>query len=190
MAIDYEAHRPHPTLYKGVMFRSRLEAKWAALFDLMEWAWQYEPFDLGRWSPDFLIKGRTRDALVEVKPIGAFDEEARNVARRMMRASHGQYHLILCGVMPMVENEILVTLHTHCGRCDHPRGECGWASREIMGLSGAYDLVFGHGPVYSGFISGIDADEEPGGDSFMGREVMDLWAKAGNLTQWRAPRTD
>jgi len=47
-----------PTKYKDIQFRSRLEAKWAAFFDLMNWNWEYEPFDLDGWFPDFLIKGR------------------------------------------------------------------------------------------------------------------------------------
>lgn len=57
-----------PTLYKGIRFRSRLEARWAALFDLAGWRWDYEPFDLAGWIPDFIIHAH-RPILVEVKPI-------------------------------------------------------------------------------------------------------------------------
>jgi hypothetical protein len=42
-----------PTRYGGVQFRSRLEARWAAFFDLAGWRWQYEPIDLAGWIPDF-----------------------------------------------------------------------------------------------------------------------------------------
>ena len=59
-----------PTFYKGIQFRSRLESTWAAFFDLMQWDWRYEPFDLIGWTPDFEIqtsKGNRR-LLVEVKP--------------------------------------------------------------------------------------------------------------------------
>jgi hypothetical protein len=45
-----------PTTYNGVQFRSRLEAKWAAFFDLLGWRWHYEPLDLDGWIPDFLIE--------------------------------------------------------------------------------------------------------------------------------------
>jgi hypothetical protein len=58
-----------PTLYKGIQFRSRLEARWAAFFDRVGFKWQYEPFDLGSWSPDFLIEDGLNGTLVEVKPI-------------------------------------------------------------------------------------------------------------------------
>lgn len=58
-----------PTMYNGVQFRSRLEARWAAFFDLCGWQWEYEPFDLNGWIPDFVLSrhsgGKT---LVEVKP--------------------------------------------------------------------------------------------------------------------------
>lgn len=58
-----------PTTYAGVNFRSRLEARWAAFFDICGWKWDYEPFDLDGWAPDFLIKTRLADVLVEVKPL-------------------------------------------------------------------------------------------------------------------------
>ncbi len=67
-----------PTKYAGVMFRSRLEARWAAFFDLIGWKWEYEPFDLNGWAPDFRITMTTgKSALVEVKPVstGSSEEE-------------------------------------------------------------------------------------------------------------------
>ena len=53
---------------RGVRFRSRLEARWAAFFTLCGWAWQYEP-DLGLdgWIPDFALN-TGGGLLVEVKP--------------------------------------------------------------------------------------------------------------------------
>ncbi len=43
------------TRYNGINFRSRLEAKWAAMFDLLKWGWTYEPTDFNGWIPDFAI---------------------------------------------------------------------------------------------------------------------------------------
>ncbi len=43
----------HPTKYAGVQFRSRLESRWAAFFDLAGICWEYEPVDLDGWTPDF-----------------------------------------------------------------------------------------------------------------------------------------
>ncbi len=54
-------HRAIETRYKGYRFRSRLEARYAVLFDALEVEWEYEPegFDLGnekRYLPDFFIR--------------------------------------------------------------------------------------------------------------------------------------
>jgi len=60
-----------PTIYGGVRMRSRLEARWAAFFDLCGWTWKYEPRTLPGWVPDFELTTPAEDfpVLVEVKPI-------------------------------------------------------------------------------------------------------------------------
>ena len=68
------------TIYNGVRFRSRLEAKWAAFFDLTGWDWHYEPCELNGFTPDFIIKTTSHayDAntiIVEVKPSVLLNEE-------------------------------------------------------------------------------------------------------------------
>ena len=57
-----------PTMYKGVVHRSKLEATWAAFFSRMGWKAKYEFSYLNDWFPDFTIKGRYSDIFVEVKP--------------------------------------------------------------------------------------------------------------------------
>lgn len=57
-----------PTRYAGCQFRSRLEAKWAAFFDLLGWNWEYEPIDLNGYIPDFVL-GFASPMIVEVKPL-------------------------------------------------------------------------------------------------------------------------
>lgn len=61
-----------PTVYRGIQMRSRLEAKWAAYFDLRgDIQWEYEPLDYNGWIPDFTIKMDevSLPALAEVKPV-------------------------------------------------------------------------------------------------------------------------
>jgi hypothetical protein len=55
-----------PAIYDGVLFRSSLEAKWAAFFDLLGIEWEYEPTTIPGWMPDFLVGGWW---LAEVKPV-------------------------------------------------------------------------------------------------------------------------
>ena len=65
-----------PTKYADVLFRSRLEARWAAFFDLQAWKWEYEPVELNGWIPDFWLEipcGHSEccgnhELYIEVKP--------------------------------------------------------------------------------------------------------------------------
>lgn len=67
-----------PTIYNGVLYRSRLEARWAAFFDLIKWKFTYEPYDLDKWSPDFKITTSAgTNFLVEVKPNDLIDVKLR-----------------------------------------------------------------------------------------------------------------
>jgi hypothetical protein len=56
-----------PTLFRGIEYRSRLEARWAALFDQIGWNSTYEPFDGNGYIPDFVVHDDP-PLLVEVKP--------------------------------------------------------------------------------------------------------------------------
>jgi hypothetical protein len=75
MGFQYKI-KAHPTMYNGVQYRSRLEARWAAFFDLIGWQHEYEPIDLPGWSPDFRVVfpcghsecSGSHSLLVEVKP--------------------------------------------------------------------------------------------------------------------------
>lgn len=74
--------KSHPTVYDGVLFRSRLEARWAAFFDIIGWQWEYEPIDLEGWTPDFRVTfpcghsecNGCHVLLVEIKPYYCIDE--------------------------------------------------------------------------------------------------------------------
>jgi hypothetical protein len=82
-----------PTTYRGINFRSRAEARWAAFFDEMAWAWQYEPLDFPGYIPDFSLFGR---CFVEVKGGAQREEELRALAGSM----HPKVDLLL-GASPL-----------------------------------------------------------------------------------------
>lgn len=67
--MNVAVHPGIPTTYRGITFRSRLEATWACFFDLVNWSWEYEPIDLHGYIPDFVVQGAA-PLLVEVKPAG------------------------------------------------------------------------------------------------------------------------
>jgi hypothetical protein len=99
MAVAYDI-KAIPTVYGARQYRSRLEAKWASFFDLAGWKYEYEPFDLGAWSPDFMLIGKSR-VLVEVKPITDLDDDT--AARMAQAAVSAKWDgdLLLLGVAPL-----------------------------------------------------------------------------------------
>lgn len=96
----------YPTIYAGIQFRSRLEAKWAAYFDARGWAWQYEPFDLHGYTPDFTIipnhehryLGDTQrvhaSTLVEVKPATQLGQLGAPIARILKTGWKGPWLVV------------------------------------------------------------------------------------------------
>lgn len=82
------ALRALPTLYNGVHFRSRMEARWAVFFDQLGLRWEYEPegFELpsGRWYlPDFWLPDLNGGIYAEIKPTPEGFEPAIEMARAM-----------------------------------------------------------------------------------------------------------
>ncbi len=72
--------KPIPTVWNGISFRSRLEAKWAAFFTKVGLAWEYEPegYSNGEraYLPDFKIVGSSCvSGFYEVKPNWPTEEE-------------------------------------------------------------------------------------------------------------------
>ncbi len=72
--------QPRISFYKGVTFRSQLEATWAQRFDAMNIPWAYEPGGFGNWAPDFRLKLPGETAYAEVKPVDFFPE---NIAEKI-----------------------------------------------------------------------------------------------------------
>jgi hypothetical protein len=67
----YNDMAPVPTRYENVLFRSRLEARWAVYFSMRKWSWVYEPqrFKLKNgksYLPDFYLPDF--HCHIEVKP--------------------------------------------------------------------------------------------------------------------------
>jgi hypothetical protein len=186
-----------PTVYRGRRYRSRLEARWAAFFDLLGWQHEYEPFDLGKWSPDFLLfRDRKRQFFVEIKPIADFDVD---VADRMWGAaqSSGDIGLLLLGVAP-----------TKFGPDDDPMIDLGWRwwpGEETFEHALLIWVLDPDAPRFQADVLGVPTQPLPPDvprfwwgasldvghlserlmPSRYGEHSMDLWAKASNTVQWR-----
>lgn len=185
MSLDYSI-AAIPTLYNGRQYRSRLEARWAAFFDQLGIEHEYEPFDLGGWSPDFLLPSLS--TLVEVKPLTEIDEAVWDKMASAASKRAKDACILLTSVSP-VGNSML---------------RIGWAGR---GPSFNYEtarLVWIPGEDYPHFIADILLIEEgltwwtargAEGDQTncywlhpYGEHAKQLWAKATNAAQWEGPK--
>ncbi len=86
------------TKYAGCLFRSRLEARWAVVFDHLGIRWDYEPegldIDGTRYLPDFRLPGM--DGLfVEVKPNL---DKPRDFQKPALLAAQGKRVVVLAGI--------------------------------------------------------------------------------------------
>ena len=207
-------HAAIPTLYKGIQFRSRLEAKYACLFDLLGWSWEYEPLDLNGWIPDFLIRSPLfrKPTLVEVKP-QAFPE--KEVSAKIYRAfgakfERGKFHK---KVEAAIEAEYYAEKALEWAESDWNASESSVgaaqaklrkakdATREAYGNLAcnawkkklAYDILFlGLHPrkiANDTHLLGQHLDLPGWEPVFYSSAVLDpIWIKATNTIQWKAPR--
>jgi|SRR5690625_4290082 len=73
--MGYEI-KPKPVFYNGLYFRSRLECRWAAFFDMMGISYEYEPdyVTTEDWLPDFEMICN-QQFLIEIKPLAFWNDE-------------------------------------------------------------------------------------------------------------------
>lgn len=94
-----------PTVYRGNQFRSRLEARWAIVFDLIGVPWQYEPegFALpsGNYLPDFWLP--TIKNYFEVKGVEPTERESA-LAFELSKAT-GHDVMVAWGGLPVNPDE-------------------------------------------------------------------------------------
>lgn len=180
------AVRGYATTYHGTRFRSRLEARWAAFFDLVRWRWVYEPFDTDGWIPDFLIQGPAA-FLVEVGPCV---DEADFVAKSDKPLGYMERPTLIVGVSPLTLPELSSLGHaTH-----YPAGRL---VNEVAGQSGhawwmSCSECMDDSPGFGRLSIYMDDRDRPCGHQGgrtgepLGQDLGDLWAVAGNKVQWRS----
>jgi hypothetical protein len=176
------------TEYAGTVFRSRLEARWAAMFDLLKWRWEYEPLDLAGYIPDFMLALPRAPLLVEVKPAISFDE-LRDAERKIRMGGWRRDYLVVgAGPFEGVSDPQTLTLGLLCywESPSAPAGEWGPADRAEMHRCGRCRAISAHhaSDTWKCLVCGA-YDGARLLDHLDPREVRALWAKAGNKVQWR-----
>lgn len=149
--------KAHPTEFSGTMYRSRLEARWAAFFHLAGIDYQYEPIDLPGWSPDFRLTWKCyrsdcvdfHSILVEVKPYPRIKDFE---GHKCMNHFYGHGDIPACSSAAFGENPFVT----------------------------CWEMVHGNG----GGLHTIESDVHWMGKVRHPVNINHLWAQAGNLTQW------
>lgn len=160
MSFKYTV-KAHPTMYRGVQYRSRLEARWAAFFDLAGWQHEYEPIDLPGWSPDFRVEflcGHSGCEKTEGKRDGS--------------------HVLLVEVKPYFH------LEQFKGHASGHYAGCGLGKNWTPELC-CSAARFGANPEVTHWIMSHGSG---GGDEHLIDWVPNhdtLWRQAGNVVQWK-----
>lgn len=177
-----------PTKYANVQFRSRLEARWAAFFDAMQWKWDYEPTELDGWIPDFRLNF-IRPIWVEIKPEETCEglEQYEERLEKQVR----EREILLLGDRPMLDtdwSDQYPTLGRLC-EVDPEYGNCGWDKALWMVCGRCYEFSFYHATqTYRSRLCGhYDGDHLLGTIEANEKAAIDkVWKMAGNATQWNA----
>lgn len=193
-----------PTKFNGVMYRSRLEAKWACFFTILGWEFQYEPFDLSGWIPDFVLKGKKQNTLVEIKPF--FDEKEfaphlDKIFNALFKATSPLQEVLLLGAS-LDESEF-----------DHDYTRLGWlfgAELQSENLPPSikdyyYDTneaainayrdsygVYGFFDIYGSWVDRMT--DEYDGDTMLApgnhQTFLEVWDECTNRVQWQSHRNN
>ena len=192
------------TEYAGATFRSRLESRWAAFFDLAGWRWEYEPPEQGGWIPDFLLIGQSCVVKVEVKPIQWVGDEngvmhyAKTApelekVRNYVRRAEQDEDVLVLGAYPHCLCECIVRNDTTL------LGVFLGAQFDGESIQRIYTdlavLADGYAPHKLDFHAGYGSyafrmgGQYDGDNHFLGdlssEEVNTFWRKAGSTVQWR-----
>lgn len=159
-----------PTTYKGVNFRSRLEARWAVMFDALGWAWDYEPLDLQGYIPDFILRGVFAEPLlIECKPFLEVDERVVQHCTKIMRSGWTGPALVVGSVL-FPHNGAIGIGRMYCN--DRRAWDDAYLVHDLPGFEGR-----GYWPIFREPVA-LTADEI--------LRISLKWADAGNVTQWKA----
>lgn len=173
-----------PTKYNRRLYRSRLEARWAAFFDLCKWKFEYEPFDLNGWTPDFIIKEGTQ-VLVEVKPNLQFFETPKYL--KAIEESKRKYELLL------LENGPIESAHTCFGDGSALGHLFDYNQSNGFAVLGSFHGQGGDGRIgfchdHMGWEDRISGAYNEGHFESVDKMVAEHWIEAGNMVMFLKPK--
>lgn len=178
------------TMFDGIQYRSRLEARWAAFMHNIGWEHTYEPVDGDGYIPDFIVHG-ARPLFIEVKPaitLADYQEPQQKVDKGLKDYEHD---VLIVGVspFPVFTNRSWYPeagwMGEHLGQ-DENGGYMSWdrglwiTCRHCHRIAVFHDLMsYGGRPCWC----------IGGGDHHMAEPPLDvmrsMWADACNEVRWK-----
>ncbi len=182
---------PRETEYNGILFRSRLEAKWACFFDLVGWEWQYEPSEINGYNPDFIIRAKsdnykTSTIIVEVKPSIYLDlEERKKIIKKYYNV---KAHILMLSDMPFFESSmgyITIGYGSQYLECVEHNNEILHDSNYEFEMKCIND--FGSSiMIFDGMVYGdVERKNFVCKNEIVFFKIIDMWIKAGNITKFK-----
>jgi hypothetical protein len=180
-----------PTVYKGVRYRSRLEARWAAFFDLVGWEAHYEPFDLNGWIPDFVINGRKQRVAVDVRPVSGVDDPVfLALAKKMEQSGWTDDLMIVSYFWPSPRywdgHGGVGWLNEYFEYSPEPAGHSDWGVA-LFQVTDDPKIIAGfchETNDYRDRITGYHPGGQVGVRAGVYEDLKSLWAQAANEVQW------
>jgi hypothetical protein len=179
------------SVFRGITFRSRLEARWAAFFTQIGWTWVYEPFAGRSYIPDFLIQG-SAPLLVEVKPYATAAEFMPECARVAHALEGWAHHIAVFGLSPFLELGQSILYEDSPGL--YAAGPSAWGEQDSEECALAWatcaepcgrTIVWHRRDAYTGIPCGHhDGDHHLRGVQRTGVDVRTGWLLAGEETRW------
>lgn len=160
-----------PTTYAGQNFRSRTEARWAALFDALGWRWVYEPWDERGWIPDFVVRLARMEFLVEVKG------PAEDIELAKAKVDMTDYDGIVLVVGQDIDGHVV-------GEIREPDGPgFVWSQADVYKCLSCDEISIR--PIDRDWYCRQCGDGE--GNSHVGHyDIQDTFRRCSNRVQWRA----
>lgn len=165
------------TTYRGITYRSRLEARWAAFFDALGWHHTYEPFDGNGYIPDFLLRTPDGEILIEVKPATAGPDYAEPRQKITSALPDEKRPVVVVGVDPLPRLPLA-----------HPAVPTFFGF-DVNNTMPAFWCA--HGSSAAGLriaLEPLDAAADYRQPTWVPDAVRAAWATACNATQWRPNR--
>jgi hypothetical protein len=148
-----------PTAYRGIQFRSRLEARICCFLDQYNLVWDYEPLDLKNYIPDLIVDLPFGICLLECKP-AIKPAEFKPACRKITRSGWVGPAIVLGSQLSLAPDDRADL--TMFGSCQAENGDWSRVGR------GRWPASWGE---------------------YVFPEAFDNWIKAGNQVQWSPPGT-